>query len=324
MKKIPDRSGDEMKAIVIENYGGKEQLKEKELDLPVPGDNQVLVKLYATSINPIDWKLREGYLKEMMPFDFPIVLGWDAAGIIEQTGKNVKDFKKGDEVFARPETTNRGTYAEYTLVDDHLLAIKPKAISFEEAAAVPLAGMTAWQCLFDFGKVQEGDKVLIHAGSGGVGSYAIQFAKHKGAYVITTASGKNAEFVKSLGADEVINYKEQEFDKEIENIDFVLDSMGGEIQKKSLTVLKKGGRLASIVEKPDEELAKEHGVTADMIWLEPNGKQLSQIAELLDSKKVKSIVGEIFPLTEQGVKDAHELSETHHAKGKIVIRMEHS
>ncbi|MFY4776914.1 NADP-dependent oxidoreductase [Metabacillus sp. RGM 3146] len=311
-----------MKAIVIEKYGGKDQLKEMELEQPVPGESQVLVKLHATSVNPIDWKLREGYLKEMMPFEFPIVLGWDAAGIVEQIGENVKGFKKGDEVFARPETTNRGTYAEYTLVDDHLLAFKPKAISFEEAAAIPLAGMTAWQCLFDFGKVKEGDKVLIHAGSGGVGTYAIQFAKHKGAYVITTASGKNADFVKSLGADEVINYKEQDFEKEVENVAFVLDSMGGEIQKKSFAVLKKGGRMASIVEKPDEELAKEHGVTAEMVWLEPNGKQLEEIAELLQAKKVKSIVGETFPLTEQGVKDAHELSESHHAKGKIVIRME--
>ncbi|MCD7033541.1 NADP-dependent oxidoreductase [Metabacillus sp. GX 13764] len=308
-----------MKAIVIEQYGGKENLKEIEMEKPEPGEGQVLVKLLATSINPIDWKLREGYLKDMMPFEFPIILGWDAAGIIEKTGKNVNSFKEGDAIFARPETTNRGTYAEYTIIDEHLLAKKPESISFEDAASVPLAGMTAWQCLFDFGNVQEGDKVLIHAGSGGVGSYAIQFAKHKGAYVITTASGKNTDYVKSLGADKVINYKEQDFEKEVSDLDFVLDAMGGEVQKKSFSVLKKGGRLASIVEKPDEQLAEEFGVTTDMIWLQPKGDLLAEIGQLMEDNKIKPVTGETFPLTEQGLKDAHELSESHHARGKIVI-----
>jgi NADPH:quinone reductase-like Zn-dependent oxidoreductase len=313
-----------MKAIVIEQYGGKEELKEKAILKQTPEENQVVVKLYATSINPIDWKLREGYLKTMLPFDFPIILGWDAAGEIDELGTNVNNFKVGDRVFARPETTNRGTYAEYTAIDSHLVAKIPDKISFEEAACVPLAGLTAWQCLFEFGDVKKGDKVLIHAGAGGVGTFAIQLAKHAGAYVATTAGTHNIEFLKSLGADEVIDYKIQDFENILKDFDFVLDSLGGENQDKSFTVLKEGGRLASIVSVPNQQKAEQKKIKSGLVWLTPNGEQLAKIAELLQQRKLKVIIGHKFPLTEEGIKEAHALSETHHAKGKIVIEIKTS
>ncbi|AUJ25643.1 NADP-dependent oxidoreductase [Virgibacillus dokdonensis] len=308
-----------MKAIVINQYGHANQLEERDVPKPQIKDNQVLVEMHATSINPIDWKVREGYLKEMLPLEFPIILGWDAAGIVQEVGSSVTKFKTGDRVFARPATSAQGTYAEYTAIDEDKVALLPDSITFNEAAAVPLAGLTAWQCLFDFGQVKAKDKVFIHAGSGGVGTYAIQFAKHFGAYVATTASEKNQELVESLGADRFINYKEEDFSEIIKDYDLVIDTIGGEVQEKSMHVLKEGGKLVSIVQPPNEDLAKELGITAGFLWLQENGKQLEEIAKLMENGHVKSIIGHNFPLTQEGVQQAHQLSETHHAKGKIII-----
>ena len=260
-----------MKAIVIDTYGGKEQLKERQIDPPTISDNQVLLEVYATSVNPIDWKVREGYLKEMLPFEFPITLGWDAAGIIAEVGKNVSNFKVGDRVFTRPATNNQGTYAEFVSVDQDLLAKMPEDMTFEEAAAIPLAGLTAWQCLVDFAEIKKGDKVLIHAGAGGVGNFAIQLGKHFGAYVATTASKENEEFVKSLGANQVIDYKEEEFNESLEDYDIVLDAIGGDVLEKSYQVLKKGGKLVSIAGQPSDKDAEKYGVKAGFLWLEPKG-----------------------------------------------------
>ncbi|CAM3477264.1 NADP-dependent oxidoreductase [Aeromicrobium ponti] len=310
-----------MKAIIIEQYGTAEELKERKVPMPEMKDNQVLVEMHATSINPIDWKLRAGYLKNMLPFEFPIILGWDAAGVITEVGDKVTSFKKGDRVFARPDTTAHGTYAEYVAVDEKLLAKMPENASFEEAASIPLAGLTAWQCLVDFSEIKSGDKVLIHAGAGGVGSLAIQIAKSFGAHVASTASGKNKEFLKSLGVDHFINYREEDFEQVLDHYDIVVDTMGGEIQKKSMNVLKKGGKLVSIVSPPDENLAKDKDIKAGFLWLEPNGKQLSQLGEMIEKGKLKPLVGHTFPFTEQGLKEAHELSESHHAKGKIAIKI---
>ncbi|SDO47702.1 NADP-dependent oxidoreductase [Alkalicoccus daliensis] len=310
-----------MKAVIIENYGGREQLKESEREVPAITEEQVLLEIHATSINPIDWKLREGYLKEMLPFDFPIILGWDAAGVITEVGSKITDFNVGDRVFARPATTNQGTYAEFVPVDQELLAKMPDEMSYEEAAAIPLAGLTAWQCLVDFSEIKKEEKVLIHAGAGGVGNFAIQIAKHFGAYVATTASKENEEFVKSLGADEVIDYKEQDFSEVLTDYDIVLDAVGGEVLKKSYKVLKQGGRLVSIAGQPEEEEAKKYNVKAGSHWLEPNGRQLQQLAELYTAGELKPVVGNTFDLSEQGLKDAHELSETNHARGKIVIQV---
>ncbi|ASN06665.1 NADP-dependent oxidoreductase [Virgibacillus necropolis] len=310
-----------MKAIIIESYGSSDQLIEKEVPMPTIEDNQVLLELHATSINPIDWKLREGYLQEKLPFEFPIILGWDAAGIIKEVGANVTNFQIGDYVFARPETTAGGTYAEYTSVDEDLLAKMPENLSFDEAASVPLAGLTAWQCLVDFSNIKSDDRVLIHAGSGGVGNFAIQIAKSFGAHVASTASGKNEAFLKELGVDEFINYKEENFEDVIKEFDIVLDTMGGEIQERSFDVLKKGGKLVSIVQPPDEEKGKAKGITAGFHWLESNGKQLAELGNLIKREQVETNVGHTFPFTQEGLQEAHKLSESHHAKGKIVIKI---
>lgn len=309
----------ETRAVVINEYGGKEKLAEAKVSLPELGVDQVLVKVAATSINPIDWKLREGYLKQMFPWSFPIILGWDVAGEIVEVGQKVKDYHVGDRIFARPETTRFGTYADYTIVDSNLLAPVPESIAFTEAAAVPLAGLTALQALFDHGSLKAGEKVLIHAGAGGVGTYAIQLAKNAGAYVITTASPRNHELVKKLGADEAIDYHTTDFEEVLTDIDLVFDTMGGEIQKKSFSVLKEHGRLISVLSIEDETLAATKQIEAKAIWLRTNGEQLSELAKLMADGKLVSVIGETFPLTRQGVYDAHALSETHHAVGKIVL-----
>lgn len=310
-----------MKAVVIEQYGGAEQLKEKEVDRPAINDDQVLLEIHATSINPIDWKMREGYLKEMLPFEFPIILGWDAAGVIVETGSNVTKFQVGDRVMTRPLTTRQGTYAEFVPVEERLLAKMPEAMSFEEGAAIPLTGLTAWEGLVEIGNVKEGDKVLIHAGAGGVGTFAIQVAKSFGAYVATTASAKNAELLKSLGADQVIDYKTEDFSEILEDFDLVLDTMGGDIRAKSLGILKNGGKLVSTVQPPEEGEEEKYGVKIGYFFLEPDGQKLQKLAELYDKGKLKAVIGETFDFTEQGLRDAHKLSETHHAQGKLVIKI---
>ena len=310
-----------MKAIVINQYGDKDELKEDELTKPEPKADEVLIEIHAAAVNPIDWKLRYGYLEDKFAFDFPIVLGWDASGIVTKLGKDVETLQKGDRVFVRPELTNRGTYAEYTTAKEDLVAKIPENISFEEAAAVPLAGLTAYQCLVDVGKLGSGNKVLIHAGAGGVGSFAIQIAKNMGAYVATTGSTKNVEFLKSLGADEVIDYTKDDFSQILKDYDLVVDTLGGEIQDKSLNILKSGGRLVSIVGEPDQEKADKLEVVAKSHWLIPDGEELADLAKMMKNKTLKPIVGTVFPFSEQGLKDAHELSETHHARGKIVIKI---
>lgn len=313
-----------MKAIAINQYGTKEELEEQEVILPKLKEHQVLIKVKATSINPIDWKLREGYLKQMFDWSFPIILGWDVAGVIEEVGSQVTSWNVGDRVFARPETTRFGTYAEKTIVDDHLLASIPENVTFDEAAAVPLAGLTAWQALFDHGQLKAGEKVLIHAGAGGVGTYAIQLAKNAGAYVITTASEKNHDLLEKLGADEVIDYHKTNVKDVLNNIDLVFDTMGGAIQKESISVLKaETGRLISIVgiTPETENVANEKNVVVKGIWLNPDGIELKKMANLLEAKKIRSVIGAVFPFSREGIYEAHALSETHHALGKIVISM---
>lgn len=310
-----------MKAIVIQQYGGKEQLKELEVKKPRINENQVLIEMHATSVNPIDWKIRQGYRKDAMPLQFPIILGWDAAGVIVEKGNKVEGFKLGDRVFAKPQTTANGTYAEYTATEWDLIAKIPDNISFEEAASIPLATLTAWQCLVDLGQLKSGQKVLIHAGAGGVGSMAIQIAKSLGAFVATTGSGENEEYLTSLGADRVINYEKQAFEKELKDYDLVVDTMGGEILNKSYGVLKKGGKLVSIAGQPDQKLAEDFGITASFHLLVPKGEQLRQVAKLLEAQTIRPIVGQVFEFSEKGLQAAHELSETHHTKGKIVIKI---
>lgn len=309
----------ETRAIVINQYGGSEGLQEENVKLPALKEDQVLVQVQATSINPIDWKLREGYLQQMFDWEFPIILGWDVAGIISVVGENVTDWQIGDRVFARPATTRFGTYADYAIVDTNLMAKIPANISFEAAAATPLAALTAYQGLFNHGHLQKGEKILIHAGAGGVGTYAIQLAKAHGAEVFTTASKKNHELLYRLGADKVIDYHEENFAEAFSDLDLVLDTMGGKIQEDSVKVLKNGGRLVTVLGISNPDLMTAKNIFAQAIWLEPNGKELAQLANRMQSGQLESVIGAQFPLTAAGVKSAHELSATHHAVGKIVL-----
>ncbi|MGH2563623.1 MAG: NADP-dependent oxidoreductase, partial [Ginsengibacter sp.] len=212
-----------MKAIQIHEFGGPEVLKYEDAPKPVPKADEVLIKVFATSVNPVDWKIREGHATGRFPIKFPLIPGWDVSGEIEEVGSDILNFRKGDEVYSRPDPTKNGTYAEYVVVKANLINEKPKSIDHERAAAVPLAGLTAWQALFNHGNLQKGQKVLIHGASGGVGTFAVQFAKWKEAYVIGTASKENIDFVKQLGADKVIDYKNEKFEDKVKDVDLVID-----------------------------------------------------------------------------------------------------
>ncbi|MGV3487934.1 MAG: NADP-dependent oxidoreductase [Tuberibacillus sp.] len=311
-----------MKAVVINEYGSRDKLEMVEFPKPMPKENEVLIKIHATSINPIDWKTREGYLKERLPFQFPIILGWDLAGVVEKTGRAVKHFREGDRVFSRPATTERGTYAEYIAVDESLVALMPRHADFIEAAAVPLAGLTAWQCLVDFADIKKGDSVLIHAGAGGVGSMAIQIAKAKGAIVTTTGSTESLELIRSkkLGADHLVNYVTQEL-TEAGEFDIVLDTLGGKVQQESFELVKPGGVLVSIAQPPDQSKANEKNIKAGFVWLNPSGEQLGELAKMMEEGELKPLIDSVHPFSEEGMRKAHEISESGHAKGKIVIEI---
>jgi len=308
-----------MKAIRIHEFGGPEVLSIDDVEIPKPGKDEVLVKIHATSVNPVDWKIRAGLRKEKFPTNFPLTLGWDLSGVIEALGEKVGTFRKGDEVYGRPDITKNGTYAEYTVVKANTLCIKPIGIGHTEAAAVPLAGLTAWQALFDHGLLKEGQRVLIHAAAGGVGTYAVQFAKAKGAHVIGTASAHNVDFLKRLGADEVIDYNMDDFETALSDIDLVIDTIGGETQLKSLEVLKEGGRLITVLAPEYTAEAKAKKVHLIAFTAQSNAEQLKEIGKLIDNGKVKPIVETIYTLTD--AKKAHIESEDGHTRGKIVLQV---
>jgi NADPH:quinone reductase-like Zn-dependent oxidoreductase len=270
-------------------------------------------------VNPIDWKVREGHMKDFWPHKFPLILGWDLSGVVEELGRGVSRFKIGDEVYSIPDPTRNGAYADYIVVREPELALKPKSLHHVRAAAVPLAALTAWQSLFDTAHLQPGQRVLIHAGSGGVGHLAVQLAKWKGAYVFATASTKNQDLLRELGVDEPIDYTQQRFENVARNIDIVLDTIGGETQERSWSVLKKGGVLVSLVQPPPEEKAEELGVRATFVAGHPSGAQLAEIAKMIDSGKLAPIIDRILPLSE--ARRAHELSKSGHVRGKIVLRV---
>ena len=309
-----------MKAVIIENYGGKEEMKMVEFPMPKAAANQVVIKEEATSINPVDWKTREGYLQEVVPLEFPIILGSDVAGTIIEVGSDVMDWKVGDRVFAQTAMTSFGTYGEYVPVEDNLIAKIPSNVSFSEAAAIPLAALMAWQGLFDYGHLKKGETVLILGGAGGIGTYAIQFAKEIGAKVLTTASKKNHELVTSLGADQVIDYRSEKVSDLLEDVDLVFDTIGGAAQKEAFSVLKpKTGRMITIVGLAEEGLAEKQDVYFESIFLKQNAAQLTEVVKLIEAGKVKSVIGATFPFSEKGLQDAHELSATGHAIGKIIV-----
>jgi NADPH:quinone reductase-like Zn-dependent oxidoreductase len=308
-----------MKAIRIHNYGGSEVLQYEDAPRPKPQAGEVLVRVHAAGVNPIDWKVREGHMKDFWPHKFPLILGWDLSGVVKELGRGVSQFKIGDEVYSLPDPTHNGAYADYIVVRESELALKPNSLHHIRAAAVPLAALTAWQSLFDTAQLQPGQRVLIHAGSGGVGHFAVQLAKWKGAYVFATASTKNQDLLHKLGVDKPIDYTTHRFEDVARNIDIVLDTIGAETQERSWSILKKGGVLVSLVQPPSEQKAKDLGVRVALLSAQPSGEQLAEIAKIIDSGKLAPVIDRIFPLSE--TRRAHALSQSGHTHGKIVLRV---
>jgi NADPH:quinone reductase-like Zn-dependent oxidoreductase len=310
-----------MKAVRVHSYGGPEVLRFEEAPRPTPGSGEVLIKAHAASVNPIDWKARAGYLKDFIPLPLPFIPGWDVSGVVEAVESGVTQFKKGDEVYARPNIMHAGYggYAEYVVAKETETALKPKSIDHVHAATIPVAAVTAWRALFDTAGLQKGQKVLIHGAAGGVGSFAVQLAKWKGAHVIGTASAKNQAFLRELGVDEPIDYAKTRFEDVLHDVDVVLDPIGGETQQRSWKVLKKGGILVSIVAPPSTEEATKHGVRSALISANADTLVLGEIAKLIDSGKLKPIVDTVLPLSE--ARKAHELNESGHARGKVVLKV---
>jgi NADPH:quinone reductase-like Zn-dependent oxidoreductase len=308
-----------MKAVRVHQYGGPEVLKYEEAPRPNPGPGEVLVRIRAAGVNPVDWKVREGHMREALAYRMPFVPGWDVSGVVEATGPNVTQLNTGDEVYGYPSVVRNGAYAEYAVVPEAELALKPRSVDHVEAASVPMAALTAWQGLFDAGDLRSDQKVLIHGGAGGVGSFAIQLARWRGAFITATASGRNQEFLRNLGADLTIDYEKSRFDRLVCDVDLVLDTVGGDTLRRSWKVLKKGGILVSTVEAPDAGLAQVHDVRAALVDTQANPAQLAEIAGLVDAGMVRPIVEAVFPLNE--ARNAQELSQTGHARGKIVLKV---
>jgi NADPH:quinone reductase len=315
-----------MRAIALEEFGGPEKLKPMDVPEPHAGPGEVVVRVVAAGVNPVDWKIREGLLEKRFPHAFPVVPGWDVAGTVEEIGDGATRFRKGERVFAyaRKPVVQWGTYAEFVSLPETSIALMPSKLLFEEAAAVPLAALTAYQSLFGPGGVGPGSVVLIHAGAGGVGHFAVQLAKNAGARVLATAGASNQEFILGLGAESAIDYTREDWSEAVdrlspEGVDFVYDTIGGETQKLSFDVLKPGGHLVSIVTPPDAALAKKRGVNAGYVFVEPSASQLATLAELCDKGKLKPNVQRIFPLADAA--EAQKLSEAGHVRGKLVLAL---
>ena len=308
-----------MKAVRIHEYGGPEVLRYEEAPRPLAGAGEVLIRVHAAGVNPVDWKVRAGFAKDRLKYKMPFIPGWDLSGVVEGAGPGVLRLKVGDEVYSRPDIARDGSYAEYIVVKETEVARKPQSVDHVHAAAVPLAALTAWQALFDGAKLAAGQTVLIHGAAGGVGSFAVQLAKIKGARVIGTASKKNHEYLRSLGADETIDYNTTKFEDVVHNVDVVLDTITGETADRSYPVIKKGGVYVSILMPPSQEKAAAHGVRAVHTFVQANGEQLSEIAKLVDSGKLKITIEKVFPLAE--ARAAQELNAQGHTRGKIVLRV---
>ena len=308
-----------MKAVSIYYYGGPGVLAYEDAPRPHPAPGEVLVRVHAAGINPVDWKIREGHLKEMLHHTLPLVLGWDVSGVVAALGAGVTRFKVGDEVFSRPDIERDGAYAEFIVIRETEVALKPKSVDHVHAAALPLAGLTVWQSLFDAAALTAGQRVLIHAAAGGVGSLAVQLAKGRGAHVIGTASAKNHAFVRALGADEVVDYERERFETVVGPVDVVFDTMGGDIQTRSWEVLKRGGILVSIASPPSAEAAVAHGGRFAFVFTQPNAAQLAEIATLVDAGKLKASVETVLPLA--AAVRGQALSAAGHTRGKIVLQV---
>ncbi len=332
-----------MKAFLLNHYGKKEKLQFTNVAEPAVGQKDVLVQIYATGVNLLDSKIKGGEFKLFLPYKPPFTLGHDLAGVIMKIGAGVKQFKVGDEVYARPSDHRIGTFAEYISINEDDVAIKPKNITMEEAASIPLVGLTAWQALVEKANLKKGQKIFIQAGSGGVGTFAIQLAKHLGASVATTTSAANVDLVKRLGADIVIDYKQEDFENILKDYDVVLNSQDSKTLEKSLRVLKAGGKLISISGPPDPDFAKEIKgswflklifkmisssvrkkakqlkVNFSFLFMRANGYQLTEITHLIDSGVIRPVLDKIFPFEQTN--EALSYVETGRAKGKVVIKI---
>lgn len=308
-----------MKAMRIHTYGGPDVLRYEDAPQPQPGPGEVLIRVQAAGVNPVDWKVREGHLQGFLQHALPLIPGWDVAGVIEAVGPGVCRLKTGDAVYSRPDISRDGAYAEYIVVRESEVALKPKSMDPIQAAAVPLAALTAWQALIDTADLQAGQTVLIHAAAGGVGHFAVQLAKWKGARVIGTASKHNHDFLRALGADELIDYRTTRFEEAVREVDVVLDTMAGETQQRSWRVVKKGGMLVSILSPPSKEEAAARDARPGYVFVQPSAAELEEIAGLADTGKLKAVVENVLPLAE--ARRAHELSQSGHVRGKIVLRV---
>jgi NADPH:quinone reductase-like Zn-dependent oxidoreductase len=307
-----------MKAVLLETFGDARTLKVKEIDRPQPGDAEVLIKVHAASVNPVDYKMASGKYPAVTQAQLPIVLGRDISGTVVSCGRQVTGLQVGDEVYAMLDR-GHGGFAEYVALHANLCVPKPAKLDHAAAAAVPLAGITAWQGLFDHGQLNSGQRVLIHGGAGGVGHFAVQFAKERGANVSTTGSAEDKDFLRLLGADQAINYKSDRFEEVVHDVDLVFDLVAGDTQERSWSVLKDGGTLISTLAKPSQTKAEEHHARATNYMAQPNAAELSEIGQLITAGKVKPYIEATFPIEEAGL--ALVRLEGRHTQGKIVLEI---
>jgi NADPH:quinone reductase-like Zn-dependent oxidoreductase len=306
-----------MKAIVVHEYGGPEVLKYEDAPRPEPKENEVLVRVIACGVNPADPLIVSGRYAKEFGTHLPLIPGYDVAGVVEKTGAKVTKLKAGDSVYGY--ALFGGGWAEYAVLAENEAAIKPKSLSFVEAAAVPLAALTAWQALIDVAQLSAGQTALIHGGSGGVGSFAVQIAKARGARVIATASTPNQDLLKQLGADVAIDYTKTKFEEVAKEVDVVLDPVGRDTLARSYAVVKKGGIIATLVARCDQAQLDKYGIRGASIAVKPDANELAEITKLIEEKKIKPVVTQVLPLSE-AVK-AHQQAATHHTRGKIVLKI---
>jgi NADPH:quinone reductase-like Zn-dependent oxidoreductase len=308
-----------MKAIVIHAYGGPEVLKLEDVARPEPKEDEILIRVIAASVNPVDVAIRKGHLARIIGDKLPLIPGMDAAGVVEKAGAKMSKFKTGDPVYAFFTLASEGGYGEFVVAKEDEVAPKPKSLTYAQAAAVPAAGSTAWKALVETANLSGGQTVLIHGGSGGVGHFAIQIAKARGARVIATASTANQDFLKQMGADMAIDYTKSKFEDIAKDIDVVLDAVGEDTLKRSYGVVKKGGIIVSIVDDPDKAALDAHGIRGVSIRTDPKASVLEELTRLIDAKKVTPVVSQVLPLSE--VVKAHEQIATRHTRGKIVLKV---
>lgn len=317
-----------MKAVYHEDFGPADVLKYGDVPRPSPGRDEVLIRVRAAGVNPVDWKIREGLLKTRMPHQFPIIPGWDVAGVVAEVGPGVSGFRKGDAVYAyaRKPVIKDGCYAEFVTLPARQIAPKPRSLSFEEAAAVPLAALTAWQALFDAAGLGKGQTVLVHAAAGGVGGYAVQLAKQRGAVVIGTARAENHDYLKELGADHTVDYTSGDVVEQIRTqfprgVDVVLDAVGGETQIRSAELVRRGGTLVTILapQAETETALRRRGAKLAYVFVAPNAAQLRKLSSLAESGRLRVHLAATLPLSEAA--EAHRRIQGGHTRGKIVLRV---